>query len=280
MKNYFVMNTPEKNPVIKSGSSSTISSTQNNEDTKIPETNKNGEIDEIIASCRYNSLNWKNTLFSYNVQGEELIVIHVPGDGSCLLHSIVRAYYIPYIQGFTMDKNKKKSFDRVKFISSLRRDLSIKLGNKIDPKISDSPIWYDDLNEGLWKELSESNTVPNKKSKHLHKLRDIRTEFSLTSMKKILNSAAFLDSKFFEFFSRVLGKDLYVLSQHNKDVYIFGSDIEKIYQTRDSIVILWTVNHFELIAIKIGLEINTLFHPEHNFIKTIQKRMKVLTKKS
>jgi len=250
------------------------------------DTNKGAAVleqTEIITSSDYRILKWITNPkgpFSYQKRDQDVIVIPVLGDGSCLLHSIVKAYHVPYIQGFTLHRDKnagkiiKKPFDRRKFILSLRRDLSKELGSKVNSKDPESKIWYNTLSKGVLEEIHSTKVDPKKQSKIHKNAIDITKEFTLEGMKKTLNSNAFLDHKFFEFFSKVLEKDIYVLNSITKDVYIFGDDVDEIYQDRDSVVILWSSNHFETIAIKNeNDEIESLFNSDHDFIKAIKHRI-------
>nr|QBK91553.1 MAG: uncharacterized protein LCPAC302_01730 [Pithovirus LCPAC302] len=204
-------------------------------------------LSKSLINSEYERLDWKEP-FGYN----GMVRIRVLMDGSCFFHAVTKSYFGPYITGRIDDK----PFDKKKFIRKLRKDLSIKLGSRVDPKDINGKTYYETLSRGELNEISKS--VPN---------------YSLKNMQSELDSNRPIDNVYNEFISNVLNKDIYILDLVKRDVYITGDDDEILYKRRPSIVILYLPGHYELIGIKENDNIKTLFDPNDNFIQTIRLRM-------
>lgn len=187
-----------------------------------------------------------------------LVKLNMMGDGSCFFHSIAYSFHKPYrfetIEGYVLDRRD--------FIRKLRKDLSIKLGQPVNPSDPNSPIYYDVLSRGQLSELSK--TLP---------------EYSLLYMQKELDSNTPIDSIYHEFVSDILNKDIYILDGESRDVYQL--DRELYYKGRPSIVLYYANNHYDLIGLntKVGENSNdngikTFFNPNSDFIRILYSRLK------
>lgn len=170
--------------------------------------------------------------------GENLVRIDTIGDGSCFFHAIISAFFKPYIEN-TIDKSE--------FIVKFRKDLSDVLEKK-----------YDTLGGGSFVELSRDDK-----------------EYSLESLKKMLNSNSSVDNRFHQLISDVINKDIYILYTRTGNVYKSADDLKLLYKNRDSIVILYMPGHYELIGRinNITREITTLFDSNDSFIKNIRREL-------
>ncbi len=167
-----------------------------------------------------------------------LVKIDTIGDGSCFFHAIISAFFKPYIEN---------TIDRIKFIKQFRKDLSETLYSQ-----------YRKLGNGSFLELSRSVD-----------------EYSLQSLKEMLDSNLPVDNRFHQFISDVINKDIYILYSITNNVYKSADDLKLLYKNRDSIVILYTPGHYELIGRlnNITKEITTVFNYNDSFIKNIQKEL-------
>lgn len=201
----------------------------------------------MLADNEVQSLNWTRSNFNY----PNIVRIGTIGDGSCFFHAVVKAFYTPYkigiLNGIPIDKRA--------FIQNLRKDLAIKLVQKVDPLNKNSPRYYDLLGRGKLKEFSKE--MP---------------EYTIENMQRVLNSNLPVDNSFNEFVSNLLNKDIYLLDYLNKDVYITGKDDDILYKGRDSIVILVMPGHYELIGLMTVNGIQTLFPSDHTLIQVINQR--------
>lgn len=179
------------------------------------------------------------------------------GDGSCFFHAIASAYCKSYIDGIM----NGKPIDRCDFIRGLRRDLSDKLGEKINPKDPKSPRYYDTLSRGYLKEFSKNWPA-----------------YTLDNLQNELDSSNSVSNVYVEFISDQINKDIYFLSNKTQDIYPTGDDYSLIHKDRDSIVLLVYPNHFELIGLEEDNSIITLFETDHPFIKYLKKRIKEIVK--
>jgi hypothetical protein len=187
-------------------------------------------------------LNWKKS-FMY----DNMVKINTPADGSCFFHAIAYACFIPYktekIDGIALNKSE--------FIKTLRKRLAEELSTKID----DNTTHYDSLSRGQLGVFSEGVE-----------------KYSLENMKKELKSNGPVDNVYNEFISNILNKDIYILSSQTQDVYVTGNDFDILYKGRESIVLLFSPGHYDLIGLQEKDGIVTSFSPDHEFILAIRKR--------
>ena len=207
-------------------------------------------MSHYLTNSEYEKINWKGPL-RYN----GMVRIRVPGDGSCFFHAIAKAYFRPYILG----KINNSGFNRKKFIRDLRKDLAKKLGQPVDPTDTSSLTHYDLLSRGQLRQMSKEIS-----------------RYSLKNMVNELGNDRPVDNLFNEFISNELNKDIYILDGIKQDVYMVGDDSEILYKDRPSIVLLYLPGHYELIGVKEGGRVKTLFGADHDLIRLIQDRIKVL----
>ena len=175
------------------------------------------------------------------------------GDGSCLFHAIADAYNKNYQQGH-IDGN---SISKTEFIRRLRFDLADQLASPVDPLNPNGPRYYDVLSRGKLHEISAK--LP---------------QYTLENMQKELRVGGSVDNVYNEFLSMLFDKDIYLLDGKTQDVYVTGNDKDILYKGRESIVILVTPGHYELVGIYSNNNYTTLFKPTDPFILYIQERMK------
>ena len=201
----------------------------------------------------YESLNWDSSGFSY----PGMVRIRTIADGSCFFHAIANAYCEPYRTGVLTGGIP---IDKKQFVKCLRYDLSLKLAEKINPLDPSSPIHYDTLSRGELRNFAKM--VP---------------EYTLENMRKELDSSAPVNNVYNEFISNQLNKDIYLLDAVKKDVYLVGRDDDILYKGRDSIVLLYTPGHYDLVGVLQGNGIPaTLFKSDNPFIKALQSRIRDL----
>ena len=169
-------------------------------------------------------------------------------DGSCFFHCIADSFYGPYQKG---------TINRAQYVRQMRKELSLILPSKNQ----DGRVWYDTLSKGTLNEFSKN--VP---------------EFSLQNMIALLDSSDYVDNRYNEFISNVLNKDIYILDNSRKDVYMIPGDDDILYKNRESIVILYLPKkkHYDLVGVVEGNVLRTLFRPEHPLILKIRDRMRLL----
>lgn len=195
----------------------------------------------------YEPLNWQG-----NFRFPRMVRLRTIADGSCFFHAIANAFFVPYRTG----ELRGKPVSRSDIIRGMRHDLSIKLGAKPDAK---SLAPYDLLSRGQLKDLAK--TLP---------------QFSLAKMQAQLDSSDHVDNAYNEFISNELNKDIYLLDLSKQDVYMTGNDDEILYRGRESIVILYMPNHYELVGLLRENDprtVDTLFQPGHEFIQALRRRM-------
>lgn len=180
---------------------------------------------------------------------KNLVRIFSIGDGNCFFHSIISAFYIPY---------RKKEIDRRKFIVEVRKCLA----NRLTDKDENGIMIYDKLSRGTLREHSKE--IP---------------QFSLDFMQKELKSNVAVDNIYLEFVSDEFDKDIYIIDEKKRDVYITGMDLDILYKKRHSILLLYNGYHYDLLGKINDDEIITLFDPRDPLIKRIRKNIRNSVKK-
>ena len=199
-------------------------------------------------------LGWKTT---DPLREDNLVRVHSLGDGNCFFHSIISAFYIPYRER----RIGGKKLDRKKFVIWLRRQLADRLTEKDENGI----MIYDTLSRGTLRD-------------HSKELRQLSLEYMINE----LASNAAVDNIYVEFVSNEFNKDIYIIDERTRDVYITGMDFDILYKKRDSIVLLYSHNHYDLLA-RISADnkkhYDTLFDYKDPLIKRIRRRIRNSTKK-
>jgi len=195
-------------------------------------------------------LDWKKEKFNYS----RLVAIETIGDGSCLIHAIAASCLVCY----RTDTNKEGTIDRRKLARKIRNDLANYLMDKVieDDKFQ-TIIRYDLLGNGNIKELGKTDK-----------------KYSLSSLQQSLRSRDYIGYELFELISDFFNKDLYFLDNTTKDVLTMEINPGDLYKQRDSIVILFDKDHYELIGINyLDRGLKTYFSYDHPLIQAIKQRM-------
>ena len=174
-------------------------------------------------------------------------VVKVPGDGHCLFHAICQAMYTPYIDG---------EVDRTSLVVQLRADIA----EYLQSTDSDGVTQYDKLGRGYFREFANNGNIP---------------EFTMEYMVGILNSSSMLGFGYMELISNYLDIDIYVLSTDTQDLYVNNEN--RLYQRRDSIILLNNGKHYDVVGVKNGRTLHTYFSPSHRLIKRLRRQHRKLT---
>lgn len=172
--------------------------------------------------------------------------LRTPGDGSCLIHAILKAYNQPYLTSRISDTNGQwHYFSQSDFVRKLRHELA----NLLSQPNAQGLTPYQTLSRGQWSTYSQE--MPR---------------YRLDALTALLDSSLPLDNTFNEFFSNVFDKDIYLFDLDKQDLYQTGKDASILYQGRPSIIILVIPGHYELVGrMKQGV-IQTLFEPNDPLI--------------
>ena len=98
-------------------------------------------------------------------------------------------------------------------------------------------------------------------------------KYSLKSLKRELLSNSPVDHVYIQLISDRLDIDIYLINSTTEDIYTTGSEIKTLYKGRNSIVILYTPGHYDLIGIQRESSdefiIDCLFDPSHKSCKCL-----------
>ncbi len=173
----------------------------------------------------------------------ELIILNVEGDGHCLFHSLLLAFFTPYIN----EKYNEGEVTRLTLVKKLREDLANKLGTFVP---GSKTIRHYDL-------LYNKNI--NYFAEHVH-------EFTLINMQQTLNSNQSIGYGYLEFICDQINKDVYIIDGHTLTLYQ-SDEASLLIKNRLSIILFYLPGHYQLVGLKSGDEVVTHFKPTHPFIR-------------
>lgn len=201
-----------------------------------------------VASKYFIQIKWDGDFRDWN-----MIRFSTPMDGHCLFHAILNAFFEPYHKELL--GNKKVS--RLDIVTQFRKSLSLMLSTHTDPNNPNSSRYYDLLNHGTTAEFSVH--VP---------------EFSIDNMKSQLESDSKIGYGYLELIANAIQKDIYILEGCRQNIYILDNPSLIIKGNRESIVLYYTQDHYELVGIISGKNVfDTHFSPHHPFIKFLYHRI-------
>lgn len=166
----------------------------------------------------------------------DLYAVKTVGDGSCLLHAMLQGFYVGYGK-VRKDRN---------FMSRLRNELADKLSEE----------FYSELHKGHLSEFSKD--VP---------------EFTRASLQNTLRTNQYLGYGFLDFLSKVFDKDIYIISHATGDLYPTDEHRFCVTGKRESLVLLYSKDHFETIGVKTNKTITTQFSYKNKFIKLLRRKL-------
>lgn len=196
----------------------------------------------------FERVNWTGSPIYFSGLGR----VDTPRDHDCLYHSIMNAMFIPY----RTQKFNNVGVTHEQLVKMFRQMLADHL---VRPDASGATP-YDKLNGGSLKSFSQFNP-----------------DLSVDAMRRELLEGASIQTLLLPFVGDTLETDIYFICADNRDVVPRVDDVETIYKNRRSIVIMYTRAGYELMGvINKKNSVNTIFAPEHPFIKLLQKRIEEL----
>ncbi|CAH6418683.1 Hypothetical protein POVN_LOCUS402 [uncultured virus] len=181
-----------------------------------------------------------------------LVRVSVLADGNCFFHAILRAFNRTYITA-------TNNHIRQTIASILRHELAAAL----EEKDATGKLVYDTLAKGTLREFSKGYPAA-----------------SLSAMQSELKGGQAVDNLYHELISNQLDKDIYFIDLQTEDVYVTSSDLSLLYKARDSIFIVYTGGHYDLLGVWDGQVVQALFSSNHPLTQLIQQRLqgKVIAK--
>ena len=182
----------------------------------------------------------------------DVVRIATIADGSCLIHSLLKAFFVPY--------QNNPNFDyRVNLVAKTRRDLAVALSLE-NPNYPGFNYWQT-VGEGTFprmvmQELEDPNIIGIN-----------GYEFSLLGMMYLLNSKTFLGNEVYQFISEILNINIYIVRISKEDIY----HQDRIYKPgRVSVVIIGNADHYEVLALHINkIQFQTVFDLEDPFLQAL-----------
>lgn len=193
---------------------------------------------------------------------DNLVRIQALGDGSCFIHSVLKAFYPKY-------QNDANSSHRASYAAYFRRDLALMLTTE-NPKYPGYNYW-----QTIGKGALPNILMQEIKDPSLIEIYD-NVEYTITGLQRLLNSNKFLGNEIYSLVSEVLDLDIYILQAKTDDLY-YNSDTTNLVD-RNAVVISGNGYHFEVVAVDNGKYFQTIFGPDDPFISTIKQKFSISEK--
>ena len=164
------------------------------------------------------------------------------GEGHCFIHAILQATYREY--------RRSCNHRRIKLVKDYRRGLARRLSQVYDQYPEYAAVVVDNIGPG---ELS----------------------FDKKSLMRHLASDDYLGEELIRFVSDQLDKDIYLLDLETHDIKAVGWDPATLYRGRPSIIIVYTIEHYETVAVfsQSTGQYETILSPDHPLIIELRSRV-------
>ena len=174
--------------------------------------------------------------------GQPVVRIAAIGDGSCLIHSILKSYFPLYANDPSYNR-------RVKIARDLRRDLADSLSD--DNPDYPGKTYYESFNDGIFLILEESDP-----------------SFSLERLKRNIDSSGFLGDEVFNYLGKTLGINNIIMTPYSEDlVQESGGELDTLYDPYNVFIGHVGGCHYETIGVLVeGKGIQTVFDIEDSFM--------------
>lgn len=180
----------------------------------------------------------------------DLVRIATIGEGSCFIHSVLKAVYRVY-------QENTGARARLEMAANTRRDLALMLTNE-NPKYPGHTYW----------ETSGQGSFPRMVMQEIMNeslIEDIGVDYSLSGLQYLFNSLNYLGNEVYAYVADVLNIDVYVLLATQVDLQpIFSSRRPGV--VRDGIVIIGNTEHYEVLAVSTNNGFQTVFPSDDPFV--------------
>jgi hypothetical protein len=104
---------------------------------------------------------------------------------------------------------------------------------------------------------------------------ELGVDYSPIGLQSLVNSNAYIGDEIFEYVADVLDTNIYVMKATKEDI----KPCMKCYRTgRPSIVISGNKDHYEVIALNVNGQLQTVFYPDDDFFQILDKKFPITIK--
>jgi len=184
---------------------------------------------------------------------EKIVRISTIGDGTCLFHALLKSFYDRY-------QNDINKYNRMHIAATVRRDLGLLLSYE-NPKYKGYSYWFTISNGSFPRMLMLQLKDPNL-------INLLNVDYSLQGLQYLFNSSYTLGDEVYSYIGEILKINIFILLA-NED------NLEPIYtnfsfsSTNKCVVIIGNTCHYEVLALNNDNGLQTVFSPNHPFIKEI-----------
>ena len=183
---------------------------------------------------------------------DDVIRIATIGDGSCFIHSVLKAFYIPY-------QNNANAKYRIELAKSTRAGLSLKLA-EINPEY-DLTYWETTAQGSfvsfLMNQLADETLME-----------ESPVNYSLAGMEQLFNSTEYLGDEMYTFVGDMFDIDIIIFRVTTADLHLHEHTLTKDSK-RNIICIVGTGCHYEVIGINKPEGFQTIFKIDDPFAQKI-----------
>ena len=174
------------------------------------------------------------------------------GDGSCFVHALLKSINKEYAQG---------NVDRVATAKYTRRDIAYLLSQGAAGVATLAPhtVYIYDQDKSVYDNYPQ-----------FAELAKFNPEYSLLELMKLINSTQYLSDEAFVIFADLFNINIYIMLANNRSLDYLSRFIRP--QRQRNVVISGQGSHFELIGVKRGQLLQTMFTNNDQFIKDIEAK--------
>lgn len=185
-----------------------------------------------------------------------LVRIACIGDGSCFIHAVCKAFYPKY-----QENNGSK--DRLDMAAHLRRDLAYTLN--MESREYPGHTYWETTGRGIFPELLIGQLLePNS-------ILELQQSYSLQGLQRMFNSSIWLGDASYLYISDMFGIDIYIMIGVEDDLIPVSNTVRRGI-ARNSIIIMGTTTHYEVIGLDTGKEFQTLFTDDDQFLQAVRNK--------
>lgn len=184
---------------------------------------------------------------------DNLVRIATIGDGSCFIHSVLKAIDPAYVAS-------RSARERIASAEKTRRDLAnlLPIENSQYPGYS----YWETAADGsfarlAWQEMA--NPVLTE---------ILGVDYSLSGLQALFNSDNYLGDEVYQYISDALNVDIYVLRGTINDLYPHLNTRQED-RLRAAIVIMGNTEHYEVVALQQSDGLQTLFQPQDDLVRAL-----------
>jgi hypothetical protein len=192
-----------------------------------------------------------------------IVRIATIGDGSCFVHSVLKAIYPRY--QILNDANY-----RIGLVERLRRDLGVILNNE-DPRYPGLEYWLT-IGSGRFPSMVMQELMDDDM---INRADEPELDYSLYGLQRQFNSNDWASEALIQTISTTLGYDIYFMTADTTNLKYYYTVRDPGPQRRSVFIHYIDQTHYETLGVKVGNLIQTVFLPDDPFLQTVMTQFNI-----